>query len=693
MNKYILFISCLFISCAAFAQTGGPDCASAALFPVTLPFSSSTETTCAMSNDYDSTNADLCSGSNVKKFMQGEDKLYAFTPAESGTILIMFTSSLEDSSGLYVFQGCPAGGICIGKNVLVSYNKNLGINVIAGQVYYVMIDGAIRSPDCISNYSINISEPSPDCTAKSFDTIPNHAKNIDFEEGNFANWQTFTGTCCPINTPNQVFYGGRFKITSGTGKDSYTGNRVGVVVPDGGTYSAKLGNTNIGAEAERMRYTFKVTSKTSGIIYKYAVVLQDPGHAPSEQPRFEVVLRNATGDTIPRGTYKVVAGPGIPCFEAFNDVVYKNWTAVGIDLSSYMGEDITIEYSTGDCALGGHFGYAYLDVSVAKLQIKATDYYGSSDTVKFTAPEGFAQYLWNTGANARTIRLPKSAVNPGDTFKVTIVPLQGAAYSSELILTIPENPILNAGFSFTDSLYPGDTVNFTDMSSFSPADAYISDWNWDFGDSTGSNVQNPSHIYTAEGTYDVRLIVTNWLGNLDTVIKKVTIIAPPAAPVADFVYLTEELKVNFTDLSINNPAAWLWDFDANNPGIYTSSERNPVFTYPASGTYQVCLTASNSIGSDQECKTIGVTVGVPSIAPKIVFSPNPVPEKGTLYISGLSPQRAKITYINMLGNEYPLPYRWEQNRIVADVSALSKGVYIVKIQTGKEEFRNKLMIE
>jgi PKD repeat protein len=45
-------------------------------------------------------------------------------------------------------------------------------------------------------------------------------------------------------------------------------------------------------------------------------------------------------------------------------------------------------------------------------------------------------------------------------------------------------------------------VDFTNTSSGDTS------WDWDFGDSTGSTAQNPSHLYLAPGDYTVRLTVT-----------------------------------------------------------------------------------------------------------------------------------------------------------------------------------------
>lgn len=84
--------------------------------------------------------------------------------------------------------------------------------------------------------------------------------------------------------------------------------------------------------------------------------------------------------------------------------------------------------------------------------------------------------------------------------------------------------VVNANFSdacptpivaFTESI-TSSTVNFTDMTSG------VDSWFWDFGDGTTSTVQNPSHTYSTDGTYNVCLVASNNCGS-DTVCNSVTI--------------------------------------------------------------------------------------------------------------------------------------------------------------------------
>ena len=64
-------------------------------------------------------------------------------------------------------------------------------------------------------------------------------------------------------------------------------------------------------------------------------------------------------------------------------------------------------------------------------------------------------------------------------------------------------PIANFTASPTSGVTPLG-VTFTDQSTWTP-----SSWQWDFGDNTTSNVQNPVHTYNNTGDYTVTLTASN----------------------------------------------------------------------------------------------------------------------------------------------------------------------------------------
>lgn len=80
--------------------------------------------------------------------------------------------------------------------------------------------------------------------------------------------------------------------------------------------------------------------------------------------------------------------------------------------------------------------------------------------------------------------------------------------------------------------------------------------------------------------------------------------AAPAAPVADFTYVTDDLVVDFTDTTTGQVSGWSWDFDDGSP---VSTDQNPQHVFPSAGSYDVTLTATGPGGSDPETKTVVVT--------------------------------------------------------------------------------------
>jgi YD repeat-containing protein len=89
-------------------------------------------------------------------------------------------------------------------------------------------------------------------------------------------------------------------------------------------------------------------------------------------------------------------------------------------------------------------------------------------------------------------------------------------------------------------------VGFTDSSSFASA------WSWDFGDSSTSSEQNPSHTYSAPGTYMVSLQATNPSGG--NTITKSSLVTVNVTPV-DGVLIPRAVPVSFSTLQASFDAA------------------------------------------------------------------------------------------------------------------------------------------
>ncbi len=135
---------------------------------------------------------------------------------------------------------------------------------------------------------------------------------------------------------------------------------------------------------------------------------------------------------------------------------------------------------------------------------------------------------------------------------------------------------------------------------------------WTFGDGNTSTTCNPSHTYTAAGTYSVSLTVTGPGGsNTQTKTNYITVSGPPPTPDFTALPLTGQapLTVGFTNNSTDTINSWLWDFGDGN----TSTPENPWHSYSVTGTFTISLTATGPGGSQTKVKANYIRIGTDSI--------------------------------------------------------------------------------
>ncbi|MEP7263466.1 MAG: PKD domain-containing protein [Bacteroidota bacterium] len=174
---------------------------------------------------------------------------------------------------------------------------------------------------------------------------------------------------------------------------------------------------------------------------------------------------------------------------------------------------------------------------------------------------------------------------------------------------------------------PGVTVNFATSAS----QAGIVTWLWSFGDGTYSNLQNPSHSYSATGNYTVWLIVTNQFGCKDTVYKANYVrIYPSPIPyvLPDTLRICQNVQQTFPDPTLGSNS-WNWNF--GNGG--TSTAQNPQYNYGTPGIYTVTLTAGMAGGCTQTFNPYAIVQVIP-------YSPQPIVAN---YINRCKPYRINFS--------------------------------------------------
>ncbi len=437
-------------------------------------------------------------------------------------------------------------------------------------------------------------------------------QNPDFETCDFSSWDMYTGSV-PYPSPAPYSFGTPVATTSystvstfgigGSASDQHyivTGgtDQFGFpMVYPGGTCTAEIGDfTGIGNGASQIRQTFLVSTGDAILTLNYAVCLEDGGHAPVDQPYFKMRVYDAAGNSISCAEYSAVSGDGQPGWLTSGTWQYKNWTTVFIPLAPYLGQNVTVEFTVGDCSQGGHAGYAYVDASCDAMAFNMTAAaVCAGNPINISAPPGAASYSWSTGATSQTI----TTSTPG-TYSVVVTPVTGSACSITLDTTIVAYPNPIADFIDDAPVCAGVPVNFTDQSN--PSGATIATWLYDFGDGNTSSLQNPTNVYAASGTYNVTLTVTTSDGCSDAVTYPVTINAggvaniTPAGPFCN----TDPI----TNLSAT-PAGGTWSSScgvclnsvtgAFNPAAATIGNNN--ITYSVGGA---CPSVGNAVIDVQE---------------------------------------------------------------------------------------------
>ncbi|MCG8577317.1 MAG: PKD domain-containing protein [Flavobacteriales bacterium] len=179
---------------------------------------------------------------------------------------------------------------------------------------------------------------------------------------------------------------------------------------------------------------------------------------------------------------------------------------------------------------------------------------------------------------------------------LTVTSDNGCIDDTTITHNITSNP--TADFTFTDNICEDIDASFTDLS-IVPGGS-VSDWEWDFGDSSPfSTVEDPSHTYPGEGTYNVTLVVFAGSVNCADTITQTINIQP--LPTANFTTadICQDVTAEFFDNSIISSGAlsWEWDFGDSSP---FSSLENPTHDYASEGLYDVTLTVTSPFGCEDD---------------------------------------------------------------------------------------------
>lgn len=452
--------------------------------------------------------------------------------------------------------------------------------------------------------------------------------NLDFEMGNFTNWRCFSGsvddngvsniiTVFPTNPIN----GQHTIVTRNTVTNpiDYYG-RFPVNPPDGSQYAVKLGNDNVNRGAERIRYVIHVPNPASeySVRFQYAVVLENPDatstgtqHEDWQQPRFTAKLfDSASGEFLPCASFNYVASlvpgfqlspittGGIHSSPAGAAIRYKPWSSVYVNLSKYAGKTLYFDFTTADCTLGGHFGYAYVDVSECGSAAKLTYNCTPPHETLLEGPPGFQTYQWwNQGFTQLLASSQNFTLNPGPVigtgYWLIVKPFNNTDCNTcncTDTLHVEANPVFPTAEAGPDKVICETGTVTLGGGSAVPGNTY----SW-FPTTNLLSPSSPSTVYngTTNATYELTVTDANNCVSKDTV--EVTI---QPKPVPGFSIVNNALcagdRFQFTNSSTvaSGTLSYLWYFGDGQ----TSTDPNPEHIYATGGPYTVKLVTTTAVG-------------------------------------------------------------------------------------------------
>lgn len=220
---------------------------------------------------------------------------------------------------------------------------------------------------------------------------------------------------------------------------------------------------------------------------------------------------------------------------------------------------------------------------------------------------GTLTHRWHFGdGQTSTAANPSHTYASAGSYQIKLVTTNAAGCQDSIVRTVTVNPRVSAQFTanVTASCRAPFSVQFT--STPMAGNSYF----WDFGDTTFSSSPNPLHLYQDTGRFNVRLIVTNANGCMDS-LTRVDYIRIKR-PFIEFANIPDSgcapLTKSFQSVinSVDNVVGYQWNFGNGQ----TSTLATPTYTFTQAGIYPISLVVRTAGGcSDTMRWARGIAVG------------------------------------------------------------------------------------
>lgn len=213
-----------------------------------------------------------------------------------------------------------------------------------------------------------------------------------------------------------------------------------------------------------------------------------------------------------------------------------------------------------------------------------------------------SNYVWLFGdGDSSTLEDPMYSYNDGNFYNVKLYIKNDSLNCIDSITQFitADKIVAKWGADSTNATCPPMNTSFRDSTMlFSYSSTAIS-WKWYFGDGSASVINNPSHIYSLPGSYDVTMIATNGSGCTDTLTQDSFIFI--SGPIGTWSPIQSvgctPLHVDFVAQSPNT-VSYTWIF--GDGGLQYNNINNTTdtisYTYLQSGEYYPLLILEDTLG-------------------------------------------------------------------------------------------------
>ncbi len=247
----------------------------------------------------------------------------------------------------------------------------------------------------------------------------------------------------------------------------------------------------------------------------------------------------------------------------------------------------------------------------AKFSIPLSDQCVNGNSFTFknesVTSTGSLSYVWDFGdGNNSTLKDPVHVYsNPGiNKVQLIVTNENGCTDTASLTVNVFPKPTPSFSINNNAQCIEGNKFIFTNNSTLTTG---TMSYKWNFGDGNISGSQNPLHVYTAAGTYTVKLVVITDKGCMDSVSKTITVNPKPAAAFdlansSQCINGNSFVFVNKSTIS-SGTLTYKWNLGDGN----VSTQKDPQHTYLNPGSYLVQLVAISSFGcTDTISKSVTV---------------------------------------------------------------------------------------